>query len=131
AAARDAGYLAARVESRVEGSGAQRTLTFDVDMGRRYAGADVVFPGGQALSHKELLRAAGGAGELLADPMRARGRVEKHYRDSHFLTAAVRAPQVSENAGQVKIVVPVDEGRRAEITEISCDGDRLPPSSVE
>jgi outer membrane protein insertion porin family len=131
AAARDRGYLAARVESRVEGTGPERTLTFDVDMGRHYDGADVVFPGAKELSRKELLRAAGGAGELLADPMHARSGIEKHYRQAHFLTAAVRAPQISETAGRVKIVVPIDEGRQAEITEVSCDGDRLPASSVE
>ena len=56
---------------------ATRTLVFTAEPGTRYEPVEVTFPGAHALSAKDLLKEAGGAGRIVSEPgarPRARSR---------------------------------------------------------
>jgi outer membrane protein insertion porin family len=118
------GYPRARVETDVTGDAAVRTLLFTVEPGAPATVTAVTFPGAVALSPSDLVSAAGGQEMLLGDPGAARERMEKLYRDRHFLAARVEAPRVieSEDRASVAIEVRVEEGPQALLGDVLFEG---------
>ena len=122
---RDRGHLRAAVQTSIEGDEERRTLVLKAEPGPVYAGAAVEFPGARALSHRALLRAAGGPGELLTEPARARRRIVEAYQKEFHLQAKVAPPQVEETGSTLRIRVPVTEGELALIRVVSFAGHTI------
>jgi outer membrane protein insertion porin family len=118
------GYPRAHVETEVTGDASTRTLAFTVEPGAPATVTAVTFPGAVAVSPSSLLSAAGGEAALLGDPAAARERMEKLYRDRHYLTARVAAPRVieSEDRASVAVEVRVEEGPQALLGDVSFEG---------
>jgi outer membrane protein insertion porin family len=126
------GYPRARVETEVTGDAAVRTLAFTVEPGAPATVTAVTFPGAVAVSPGDLVAAAGGEAALLGDPGQARERMEKLYRDRHFLVARVEAPRVieSEDRASVAIEVRVVEGPEALLGDVWFEGVTLDESEL-
>jgi outer membrane protein insertion porin family len=124
AVARDRGYLWARVDTSVDVDDRGRVLAFTVVPGPDVRQAVVHFPGASHVSEKELLKAAGGPGELLTNGAQARKKIVDVYRQHHYLTASIDAPRVqqSPDRSSVTVEVPVDEGPQARIAALRFDG---------
>jgi outer membrane protein assembly complex protein YaeT len=105
---------------------------FAVDAGPVVQSLQVEFVGAHALDRKTLLDAAGGPGELLTSAASARKAVAAAYRNRHYLEAQVGAPKVdaSPDRTQVRIQVPVDEGRRAQLSGVRFDGTSALPEDT-
>lgn len=118
------GYPRARVETEVVGDADARTLAFTVEAGAPATVTAVTFPGAVEVSPSDLVAAAGGEATLLGDPGAARERMEKLYRDRHYLTAVVAAPRVieSEDRASVAIEVGVEEGPQALLGDVVFEG---------
>ncbi|MCM2258461.1 MAG: translocation/assembly module TamB domain-containing protein, partial [Vicinamibacteria bacterium] len=120
---RRAGHLRAAVDARGEdGAAGERVLRFDVRPGPR-GRADVRFPGAQAISPSALLKAAGGAGALLADERAASEAMRALYRAKGFLQAEIGPAQVAGDA-DVVVTVPLSEGARARLAGVEFVGVR-------
>lgn len=119
---RQRGHLRAAVETRAE-AGETRTLVFEVRPGPLMQ-AEVTFPGALALSSSDLLKAADGAGRLLADPDAARRDIVAAYAEAFYLDAAVDALRI-EGDERVLIAVPVREGERARVAALRFEGTTL------
>jgi outer membrane protein assembly factor BamA len=122
---RGRGHLEAAVRTEIQGMGDERTLVFTAEPGPVYATSSVTFEGASALSHGTLLRAAGGAGELLTEPARARRRIEERYGEEYFLEAKVGPPRVEKAADRVTVHVTLQEGRQAHIARLTFQGSSL------
>ncbi|HUG52229.1 MAG TPA: translocation/assembly module TamB domain-containing protein [Vicinamibacteria bacterium] len=126
----DRGHLRAVVAARTVREADSRTLVFTADPGPRVDEVEIVFPGRKALGHSELLAASGGAARLLADPAGAVGDVTAAYRDELYLGAEVGRPRVQEGPRRAVITVPVREGPRARLAEVSFTGVTLPEEEL-
>ena len=126
---RDKGHLRAEVAATRSEEQGRQILLFDVRPGSVLQ-TQVEFPGASGLSSSELLQAAGGPASLLTTPDAAVGAIREAYRKAFFLTAEVDAPQIAEHGSQVRIVVPVREGSRAQIREVVVRGSTLPDQEV-
>jgi outer membrane protein insertion porin family len=123
------GHLRAEVEARVVTEAGWRTIVFEVDPGSALR-AEVTFPGAQALSPSRLLDAAGGPAELLTAARESRERIRAAYRAQHYLLTEVDEPQVAEEAGLVRIAVPVREGPKAVVAAARFPGATLPEDGL-
>jgi outer membrane protein insertion porin family len=126
---RKRGHLRARVDTRTEVEGGARTLVFHVQPGPELQ-AVVTFPGAAALSEGRLLKAAGGAGTLLTDPVAALAAIAAAYRDAHFLQADAGPVQVDEAGGGLRVEVPVREGPRARLAAVHFEGATHPEADL-
>ncbi|MBN2369540.1 MAG: translocation/assembly module TamB domain-containing protein [Vicinamibacteria bacterium] len=124
--ARRRGHPRARVETRVENEDETRRLVFIVESGPRMKIDDVRFPGAHSLSRRRLLKACGGAAELLVAPDHARAAISDAYRRIFHLRAQVGEPVLHESVGRVAIEVPIDEGEAARASAVVFDGATLP-----
>jgi outer membrane protein assembly factor BamA len=122
---RGRGHHKAVVGTETQGEGGERVLVFAATPGPAYAAADIVFEGASVLSEKTLLRAAGGIGEFVTEPGRARRRVEERYHEEYFLQAKVGRPQVDESGPRLTVKVPVEEGRQAQVARVRFSGSSL------
>lgn len=125
------GHLRARVRARVEPADGRRTLVFEAEPGTRYDPVDVTFPGAQALSAKDLLKEAGGAGRVVSSPGEAQRAIEDAYHGAFYLTAQVDPPQVVDvPPSGIRVVVPVREGPRALLGEVRFEGVTRPVADL-
>jgi outer membrane protein assembly factor BamA len=124
--ARRRGHPRARVETRFEDEDETRRLVFVFAPGPRLDISDVRFPGAYVLSRRSLLKACGGAAELLVAPDDARAAMLGAYRQIFYLRARVGEPVVHESAGRVTIEVPIEEGAAARVASVAFDGATLP-----
>jgi outer membrane protein insertion porin family len=125
------GHLRARVRTRVEPSDGRRTLVFAAEPGPRFDPVEVTFPGAQALSSKDLLREAGGAGRIVSNPAEAERAIEHAYHRAFYLTAQVDPPEVVEMPpGGMRVVVPVREGPRAALGAVRFEGATRPEADL-
>jgi outer membrane protein insertion porin family len=124
AAARDRGYLRARVDAKVEREEQAARLVFTVDPGRVVRQADVEFPGASALGKGDLLRAAGGPGALLTSFAEARKGILAAYHHAEYRTVEVDAPRVTDSpdGSSVHIEVAIREGPRARLSAVEVRG---------
>lgn len=125
------GHLRARVDTHVQAEANTRTLVFSVEPGPLLSLEGVRFPGARALSRKELLRLAGGAAGILADPQAAAEAWAAAYRERHYLSARVEPPRVAEAAGRLTIEARIDEGPPARLTRVRFEGATLDPAQLE
>lgn len=124
------GHLRAKVEAKAVAEEGGRTLLFRAEPGPRLHNALVRFPGARAISEASLLKAAGGAGALLASPEEAVKRIEAAYRDRYYLAVRVERPRVSDAGDAVRIEVTVAEGPPARVAEVRFEGASLPIESL-
>lgn len=129
AEARRRGHLRARVATRVEEDDDLRTLVAAVEPGPRYARVTVTFPGASE-PHGALADAAGGAGEILTRPDAAVASLRQHYRRRHHRAARIGTPVVAEDGPVLRVTVPVEEGPRARVTEVSFPGATRAPEEL-
>ncbi len=118
---RSRGFLRARVDAHGVDEGGGRTLLFEAHPGDKLL-ATVLFPGAHVLSSKDLLRAVGGAGELLTSPDLALERIRGAYRAHEHFGATAGPVKVEEAPGHVVIEVRVDEGLAARIATVQFEG---------
>jgi len=122
---RERGHLRAVVRAAIESSNGQRALAFSAEPGPILT-ATVTFPGAQALSHSDLLEAAGGAGALITEPAAAVAAIQAAYRTAHFLAARVDPPRTVEEGARLGVVVSVAEGPPARIAAVRFEGAAQP-----
>jgi outer membrane protein assembly factor BamA/autotransporter translocation and assembly factor TamB len=92
--------------------------------------ADVTFPGATVLSSKALLDAAGGAPMLVTRPRDAEEGIRVAYRKAQHLVAKVGPTRIAEEAGVVRIAVPIEEGPEAKVAAITFTGITEPDSAL-
>jgi len=124
------GHLRAEVENRTIEDGATRTLLFTVRPGPVLR-ADVLFHGASELPPDRLLRAAGGAGALLASPEDALRRIREAYAEHFHLAAEVGSPEVVQEADVVVVRLPVKEGPRARLAGVAFEGATLADEALK
>ena len=99
-----------------------RTLVFTAVPGPRLRLAAVTFPGATAFSTSRLIETAGGAATMMAEPQESVERVKQLYREDHYLTTKVHPPDVAETAGEVRVVMAIEEGPQAVVSEVTVEG---------
>jgi outer membrane protein insertion porin family len=129
-ALRNRGHLRASVATRTISDADARTLLFTVDPGPPVAIEGVTFPGASTLSESRLMAAAGGAGGLLDDPVKAMAAIRELYRAEHRLAAHVGPPRTEATPGGLRIVVPVEEGDAARVASVQFIGATLPEDEL-
>lgn len=130
-ALRERGFPRGRVaEVRAEAEPGQRTLVFVAEPGPALEPL-VEFAGARRLSSKRLLDAAGGAGALLAEPDEALARLTAAYADAGLFGVRLGPVEVEEDAAQVRIRVPVDEGDPPRIASVRIEGATLPEPELQ
>jgi outer membrane protein insertion porin family len=124
------GHLHAEVNTSAVREDSWRTLVFTVVAGPVLRLTQVSFPGATVFSTSELLATAGGAATIVAEPQQAMERVRELYRNRHYLTTKVLPPDVAETATEVRVVMAVEEGPPAVLSEVNVEGSSLPPEEL-
>ena len=68
---------------------------------------------------------------LLTEEREARERLRAAYRERHYLTTKVGDADVVEEAGVVRITVPIQEGPRAVVGAVTFPGATLPAEELQ
>jgi outer membrane protein assembly factor BamA len=126
---RAGGYLQARVSVRpptLEAGQAQ--IRVNVDPGRRFTIADIVFAGASRVPTQTLLSESNLVPGAPFDPAAvdaARGRIVAWYRREGFARATVGVRQVPrEDVAGIAVAFDIDEGPRQVVAEIDVQGSR-------
>ena len=90
----------------------------------------MTFPGATAFSPNRLLSTAGGAATMMAGRRRPWSACAQLYRQEHYLTTKVLAPDVVENAGEVRVPWPSRRDRGPILSEVKIEGSSLPPAEL-
>jgi len=137
---RKAGYAFAAVGYRIEEVGDKRTVTFIVTEGPRVRVGGIRFRGNSAFTSRELesffeQRTMGllGRGKLLfvrSEIDHTLSRIRDFYREHGYMDMVVGKPQseFSADRARVTITVPIREGTRYVIQEVTFAGD-IPPGA--
>jgi outer membrane protein assembly factor BamA/autotransporter translocation and assembly factor TamB len=124
------GHLRAVVDTREVKEGGVDVLLFQATPGPVLTVAELSYPGATALSSSALTSAAGGPAAFLVSPKEAERAVRELYRTKLYLLAEVGPTAAAESDGQVRIVVPVQEGPQAVVTSIRFEGATLPEEEL-
>jgi outer membrane protein insertion porin family len=126
------GHLRARVSARAEPADGRRILVFEAEPETRYDPVRVLFPGAHALSTKDLVRDAGGAGRIVSEPGEARRAIVEAYHRAFYLTAQVDPPVItSVPPSGLDVTVTVREGPRATLGAVRFEGSTRPTADLE
>jgi outer membrane protein assembly factor BamA len=124
------GHLRAAVDTKEVTEGATDTLLFLVTPGPQLTVAELSFPGAAAASPSELTSSAGGPATFLVSPKEAERAIRDLYRTKLYLLAKAGPTAVAEADGQVRIVVPIEEGPQAAVISIRFEGATLPEDEL-
>jgi outer membrane protein assembly factor BamA/autotransporter translocation and assembly factor TamB len=124
------GHLRAVVSTRSRDAGDGRVLEFSAMPGPVLTVSAVVFPGAKALSERELLKAAGGAAELLVAPQEAGRGIRAAYLERHYLGAVISKPRVLQDGPRLRIEVPIEEGQPAQLKAVRFQGAQRPEAEL-
>jgi outer membrane protein insertion porin family len=127
------GYLNATVDTReTEISSAARELTFIVNAGERLRVAEIQFKGNKIFSAQQLRDTMT---QCLDDYTKGfydrrvfdfcRRRLDFFMRSEGYLQARVDEPQLDLSEGILKVMVPVSEGSRYRLGQLSVEGTQL------
>jgi outer membrane protein insertion porin family len=111
-------------------AGGSRVLVYEVNPGPLLTLADVSFPGASVFSAGALVKAVGGAPQLLSNPVEAQTKIKQLYRQEQYLVTRVQAPQVAEDGGRLRVVTAIEEGPQAVLAEVKVSGSTLPTEDV-
>lgn len=125
------GHLRAAVDTKEVSDASGRTLLFLAKPGPVLSVAELSFPGAAALTTRQLTDAAGGPATFLVSPKDAERAIRDLYHTNLYLLADVGPTAVAETAGQVRIVVPVQEGPHAVVGSIGFEGTTLPEEELQ
>ncbi len=129
----ESGFLLAEVTADLEVTDEEQVLRLDVDPGRKLKVAAVEFPGADSLEWRQLTAAiqakpgsvGGRFGQGLSDATLEADRkaLEDLYRSEGFPDASVGTPVFEpEGDGAVRILFPIEEGRRWFLAELRIEG---------
>ena len=125
------GHLRAAVDTKEVNETSGRTLLFVAKPGPVLSVAELSFPGATAVSPSEITDAAGSPATFLVSPKEAERAIRDLYRTKLYLLAEVGPTAVAETGGQVRIVVPIQEGTQAVMSSIRFEGATLPEDELE
>jgi outer membrane protein insertion porin family len=114
------------VQGKDENGANGRVLRFTVKPGRRYASAELRFPGIKVLSESKLREAVGGAEAVIGSERNAKEAVRAAYAEANHLAAEAGPLGLREEGDRFVIELPVQEGPRARIASVDVDGSTLP-----
>lgn len=127
------GFPAAKVEARVEGEGAERTVVFAVTEGPRQLLSSVGFPGASTIPEEELLRVAGvaaGAPYWPAGAARVAEALKTAYALRGYDEATVTPRAVAGADGKVALAFEVAEGEASRLGSTVVSGGFKTRASV-
>ncbi len=124
------GYLECRVDHSISTiHPGEKRIIFDIQPGYRYQNVKIVFSGAKGISPdklREVLENGKLKDELLTEPDRVRGLLQRYYNEQGYLTAKVQdpRPEVESSTRTGRIVIPVVEGPQFHVASIRFEGNR-------
>ncbi len=123
------GYLQASVTCETELRTGVKKVQFRINPGERYSGVSLEFFQTSASRQEELRKVLKSAGLLLdvyLEPKKVTDYLQDYYRKRGYLSVAISPPQMQldpiNHTG--KVVIPVQEGERYKIGELSFAGNK-------
>lgn len=120
------GHLRAQVRTSVEPGVGLRTLVFEVQAGPRLHVAALHLRGARRLDERALVRAAGGLGALVSNPVAAAEAWRTAYRAVQLLAVRITGPTITQRGAALVIEADIDEGAAPRLTAVRFEGNSRP-----
>jgi len=121
-------YLQPQVDYDVKESGQRRQVVFSTQPGPRYNSVVLVFEGASGIGPgrlNKIIEQQRLERQLFTDPAKVTSLLERYYHEQGYLSAAVDAPRYEFQATTARVVVPVREGPRFQVRQISMAGNTV------
>jgi outer membrane protein assembly complex protein YaeT len=121
-------YLQPHVEYALTESGEQRHVVFRIQPGPRYDGVVLVFEGASGIGANQLnkiIEQQRLERQLFTDPTEVTGLLQRYYHEQGYLSAEIDSPRYEFQASTTRVVVPVREGPRFLIRQITVGGNSV------
>ncbi|HEU4935765.1 MAG TPA: translocation/assembly module TamB domain-containing protein [Vicinamibacterales bacterium] len=121
-------YLQPHIEYELEESGQQRRLVFRMQPGPRYESVVLVFEGASGVGPDRLnkiIEQQRLERQVFTDPPQVTGLLQRYYHEQGYLSAEIDTPRFEFEAATARVVVPVREGPRFQIAQITASGNTV------
>ncbi|MEZ5286933.1 MAG: BamA/TamA family outer membrane protein [Vicinamibacterales bacterium] len=120
-------YFRATVHGRIEDAGPdRRRVRFAIDPGPRSESVTLAFEGASGVSPDVLAGIVDSQSlelQLFTDPIQVTELLERYYREEGYLVADLDTPRYEYDGTQARVVVPVDEGPRFTVRQLTVGGN--------
>jgi outer membrane protein assembly complex protein YaeT len=121
-------YLQPHVDYDLKESGQQRQVVFRIQRGPRYDNVVIVFDGAAGLAPDHLnkiIEQQRIERRLFTDPPAVTSLLQRYYHEQGYLSAEVDAPRYEFQAATARVIVPVQEGPRFVVRQITAGGNTV------
>ena len=121
-------YLQPHVEYELKESGQQRQVVFRVQPGPRSDKVVLVFEGASALGPDHLnkiIEQQRLERQLFTDPAEVTSLLQRYYHEQGYLSAEIDTPRLEFQGATARVVVPVREGPRFQVRQITASGNMV------
>jgi outer membrane protein assembly factor BamA len=121
-------YLQPGVEYELQETGPQRQVVFRIQPGPRYDSVALVFEGASGIAPDHLnkiIEQQRLERQLFTDPTEVTALLQRYYHEQGYLSAEVDSPQYEFDAKTARVVVPVREGPRFQVGQITANGNTV------
>ncbi len=121
-------YLQPRVEYELTESGQQRQVVFHIQPGPRYDNVLLVFEGASGIGPDHLNKIIAQRHlerQLFTDPAEVTSLLQRYYHEEGYLSAEIDSPRYEFQAKTARVVVPVREGSRFHVRQLTVSGNTV------
>ena len=125
-------HLQPQVDYTLQDNGPRRRVVFRIAPGPRYDRVVLAFDGASGISPDRLDRFVGDQRlerALFTDPSLVTNLLERFCRDQGYLAAEIDEPRYEFHGTTARVVVPVREGPRFTVKQVTITGNTIYPSS--
>src|SRR4029079_8177794 len=124
-------HLQPQVDYEVTDSGNQRRVAFRIQPGPRYDKVVLAFEGASGIDPRHLnkiIEQQRMEQKLFTDPGEVTNLLQRYYQEQGYLSAEIDTPKLEFEAATARVVVPVREGPRFQVRQISASGNTVFPT---
>jgi len=121
-------YFEPHVEYELQESGQERRVVFRMQPGPRYEKVVLVFEGASSIGPDQLnkiIEQHRVERQLFTDPTEVTALLQRYYHEQGYLSAEIDSPQYEFQGKTARVVVPVREGPRFQVREITASGNTV------
>jgi outer membrane protein assembly factor BamA/autotransporter translocation and assembly factor TamB len=125
-------YLQPRVDYELKEGGQQRQVVFRIQPGPRYDRVVLAFEGASGIGPDHLnkiIEQQRLERQLFTDPPEVTGLIQRYYHEQGYLSAEIDSPRYEFQATTARVVVPVREGPRFQLRQITAIGNTVYPTA--